>query len=73
MSYYSSNISFAETNSSWLIAESIKNLEIKTSLNLAIASNTILSCFFLFFLIIDLYFLVPAVISQSFNRTTERG
>ena len=35
--------------------------------NLDFASNTILSCFFLFFLIIDLYFLIPAVITQIFN------
>ena len=32
--------------------------------NLDFANNTILSCFFFFFLIIDLYFLIPAVIAQ---------
>ena len=35
--------------------------------NLAFANNTILSCFFFFFLIIDLYFLIPAAIAQFFN------
>ena len=48
--------------------ESAKALEIKTSmlLNLDFANNTILPCFFFFFLIIDLYFLIPAVITQFF-------
>ena len=32
-----------------------------------LVNNTILSCLFLFFLIIDLYFLIPAVIAQIFN------
>ena len=32
------------------------------------AKNTILSYFFLFLLIIDLYFLVPAIIAQIFNH-----
>ena len=47
----------------------MKALEIKTSMlfNLDFDNNTILSCFFLFFLIIDLYFLIPAVIAQIFN------
>ena len=40
-------------------------------LNLDFAKNTILSCFFLFFLIIDLYFLILAVIMQFFNPTAE--
>ena len=35
-------------------------------LTLVFASNTILSCFFFFFLIIDLYFLIPAVITEIF-------
>ena len=39
--------------------------------NLAFANNIILSCFFFFFLIIDLYFLIPAVIKQIFNPTAE--
>ena len=56
-----------------LIFESIKVLEIKTSMlfNLDFANNTILSCFFFFFLIIDLYFLIPAVIAQIFNPIAE--
>ena len=37
--------------------------------NLDFAKNTILSCFF--FLIIDLYFLIPAVIAQIFNPIAE--
>ena len=32
-------------------------------------NNIILSCFF--FLIIDLYFLIPAAIAQNFNPITE--
>ena len=39
--------------------------------NLDIANNTILSCFFFFFLIADLYFLIPAVIVQIFNLIAE--
>ena len=39
--------------------------------NLDFANNTILSCFFFFFLIIDLYFLIPAVITQIFNPIVE--
>ena len=39
--------------------------------NLDIASNTILSCFFLLFLIIDFYFLIPVVIAQIFNCIAE--
>ena len=35
------------------------------------ANNTTSSCFFLFFLIIDLYFLIPAVITQIFNPIVE--
>ena len=48
ISSYSFNTLFTETNSSWLIYESIKPLELKTSMvfNLPFASNTILSCFF---------------------------
>ena len=55
-------------------AESIKTLETKIPMlfNLDFANNTILSCFFLFFLIIDLYFLIPAVIAQIFNPIAER-
>ena len=39
--------------------------------NLIFASDTILSCFFLFFLVIDLYFLIAAVNAQIFNPTAE--
>ena len=35
--------------------------------NLDFANKTILSYFFFFFLIIDLYFFIPAVITQTFN------
>ena len=35
------------------------------------ANSTNLSCFFLFFLIIDLYILVPTVIAQIFNPTAK--
>ena len=47
----------------------IKALEIKICmLNfLDFANNTILSCFFFFHLIIDLYFLIPTAIAQIFN------
>ena len=50
----------------------MKALEIKTFMpfNFDLANNTILSCSF-FFLIIDLYFLIAAVITQVFNPTTE--
>ena len=36
-------------------------------LNLDFANDIILSCFFDFFLIIDLHFLIPAAIAQIFN------
>ena len=51
----------------------IKALEIKTSVlfNLNFANNTVLSCLFFFFLIIDLYFVIAAVIAQIFNPTAE--
>ena len=39
--------------------------------NLDFSNNTILSCFFLFFLTIDLYFLIPVVIAQTFNLIAE--
>ena len=49
----------------------VKALEIKTSMlfNLDFANNIILLCFF--FLIIDLYFLIPAVIAHIFNPIAE--
>ena len=39
--------------------------------NLVFANNTISTWFFFFFLIIDLYVLIPAVIAQSFNPIVE--
>ena len=36
-------------------------------LNLVFPNNTILSCFFLLFLIFDCYILTPEVIIESFN------
>ena len=58
---------------SWLITEPIKALEIKTSklFNFDFANNTTLSCFFFFFSIIDLYFLIAEFITQIFNATAE--
>ena len=35
------------------------------------ANDTILSCFFFFFLTVDLYFLIAAVIAQIFNPIAE--
>ena len=57
----------------WLIIyESIKALEIKTStINFVFADRTILSFFFFFFLIIDVDFLIPAVIVQIFDSNVE--
>ena len=65
---------FTETNSSLLIYESIKALEIITSIvfNLSFPSNTsILQCFFFFFFVIDSHFLITAVITQMFIPTAE--
>ena len=64
---------FNETNSLRLMYESTKALEIKTLIasNFVFASDAILSCFFLFFLIISLYLLNPAVIAHIFNPTAE--
>ena len=39
--------------------------------NLDFANNTVFSYFFLFFLIIDSYFLIPAVIAKLSNPTAE--
>ena len=41
------------------------------SFNLSFPHNTILSCFFFFFIIIQLYFLILAMIAQIFNPTAE--
>ena len=64
---------FIKPNSSWLITQFIKALEIKTSisLNLDFAKNSILSCFFFCFLFIYLYFLITAIIAQIFNPNAE--
>ena len=57
----------------WLINESIKSFEIKTSVvfNLSFADNTTLSSFFLFILIINLNFLIPGATTQTFDPTAE--
>ena len=39
--------------------------------NLDFANDIVLSCFFLFFLFIDLHFITPAVITQIFNPVAE--
>ena len=51
----------------------MKALEIKNSMlfNLVFANKTILSIFFFFFLIIDLYFLVLTIIAYMFNPILE--
>ena len=73
ISFYSFRTLFIQVNSSHLINESIKALEIKTSMmfNLDFANNTFLLCFRFFFLIINLCFLILAVIEQSFNPISE--
>ena len=50
----------------------IKAFESKTYMlfNLDFVNNTILSCLFFFF-IMDLYFLIPAAVTQIFNPITE--
>ena len=49
--------------------ESIKVLEIKTSMlfNLVFANNTIFFIFFFFFLVIDFDSIIPAFIAQIFT------
>ena len=49
----------------------IKAIKNSMVFNLVFASNTILSCFFFFFLIIDLYILTPAVITEIFIAIAE--
>ena len=39
--------------------------------NLDFVNNTIFSCFFFFCLIIDLQFLIPAVVAEIFNSVAE--
>ena len=64
---------FINTSSSRLTFESTKALEIKIStlFNLEFANDNILSCFFIFFLILDLCFLVSAVTTQITNTIAE--
>ena len=73
ISLCSLNRLFTETNSSGLVYESIKALEIRPSIvfYLSFPNNTILSCFFFFFFMIDLYLLIPEVIAQILIPTTE--
>ena len=40
--------------------------------NLDFAKNSILSCFFFFFLITDLHFLILALVTQIFNPIAEQ-
>ena len=40
-------------------------------LKLSFANNIILSCFFFFFVMIELYFVIPEVITQNINLATE--
>ena len=54
--------------------ESVKGLEIKTSILFKLVfaqKSTILSCSFLVYFIINLYFLIHSVITQIFNPITE--
>ena len=65
------NTSFGKKNSSCLIFELIKDFY---GIYLLFANNTILSGFFLFFLIIDSYFLITALFDYYFlifNRAAE--
>ena len=61
---------FIDRRSSRLVYESLKASEIKTSMlfNLFLANNTTFWCFSL---IIDLCFLIPAIITQIFSPTAE--
>ena len=72
MSSYFFRTLMIKAYSSQLIFELIKVLEIKTSIlfNLNFAKNTIF-CDFSLFLIIYLYFLLPAFIAHIFNPTAE--
>ena len=56
-----------------ILLKSIKALETRISLVLTLIfiNITISSCFFIFFFVIDLYFLIPAVIAQIYNLTTK--
>ena len=73
ISLCSLNTLFTKANSSWLICESIRALDIRTSIvfDLSFLNNTILSCFFFFFFTIHLDFLITAMIVQIFMLTAE--
>ena len=68
---YSSSTSFIITDSLWLIYESIRAWEIKTSnlFNLIFASNT--NIYFSFFLSFWLKVLIPEIIVQIYNPAAE--
>ena len=72
MSWYSLK-KLSDKKSSWVKDESIKVLKCNSSVvsNWYFASNTILSCFSLLFLIIDLCNLIPAIIKQIFVSAAE--
>ena len=59
-------------DSSWLICESLKTLEIKILIvfSLVFVNKTISLCVFLFFLVIILYFLIFALIAEIYFPTT---
>ena len=65
---YSLNTLFSERNFSWLIYDSINDLEIRTSIafNLCFHNSSTLSYFIFFFYIIHLYFLIHSILLQSF-------
>ena len=65
ISSYCFSTLFTKTNSSWLLFESIKILEIKTSIVINLVSASNIMVVFLF-LIIDLNFLIPAVVMEMF-------
>ena len=70
---YSFSTLIIQRNSSRIIFKSIKAIEINTSMlfNLEFANNTILSCFFFFFLITDLYIVISEAVAQIFNPIAE--
>ena len=67
------NTSLTKKDPPWLISKSLKALEIKPSkiFNASFASSRLLSSFFSFVIIIDLYFLFPGSITKKFNSTAE--
>ena len=69
ISSYSFSAMFIEIKSWWLKFESVKSLQIKTStlVNLVFAKILFYRVFFLFLFVIDLCFLIPAVIPHIFN------